>query len=97
MHRYVPLGDSYTSGEGATTSFPKLLVEHLQKEKIKIELIENPARNGYTTQQILSLELPVLRRNKATFTTLLIGGNDIIQDVPKAVYRKRLREINRNF
>lgn len=90
--RYVALGDSYTIGTGATkeTAWPTVLTEHLKKNKINIELIANPARNSWTTQDLINSELPVFERAEPTFATLLIGVNDWVQGINAATFKKNL-------
>jgi lysophospholipase L1-like esterase len=87
--RYVALGDSYTIGTGASEkeSWPAVLTEHLKKSKIEIELVANPAHNGWTTSSVIIGELPTLDRSKATFVTLLIGVNDWVQGVDAATFK----------
>lgn len=90
--RYVALGDSYTIGTGAKESeaWPVLLNKHLKESKIAIELIANPSRNGWTTEDVIESELPVLDKSKPTFVTLLIGVNDWVQGVDAAKFKKNL-------
>ena len=101
--RYVAIGDSYTIGEGVKENqrWPNLLVDHLNKEGIKIELVANPSVTGWTTQQAIDLELPILRREKPDFVTVLLGVNDGAQGATPDVFRKRfsilLDEIQKNI
>ncbi len=89
--RYVALGDSYTIGTGAKKeeAWPVLLTKHLKENKIDIELIANPSQNGWTTEDLIEAELPVLDKSKATFVTLLIGVNDWVQGVDAKTFKKR--------
>jgi acyl-CoA thioesterase-1 len=93
--RYVALGDSYTIGTGTTmeNSWPVILSKHLKENKIDIELVANPARNGYTTKDLIDHELSVFSEAKPTFATLLIGVNDWVQGVDAKTYRKNLVHI----
>lgn len=93
--RYVALGDSYTIGEGADEdeSWPVLLAKHLNEAGIKTELVANPSRTGYTTQDLIDKELPVFDRSSASFATLLIGVNDWVQGVDEKAFRKKLVHI----
>jgi len=90
--RYVALGDSYTIGEGASPdeAWPQLLARHLREKGIHIELIANPSRTGWTTQDVIEHELPVFVAAKPTFATLLIGVNDWGQGVNEKTFRQRL-------
>lgn len=90
--RYVAIGDSYTIGEGASEeeSWPSLLAKHLQNEGIKIELIANPSRTGWTTNDAINYELPIYKKSKPDFATLLIGVNDWVQGISRDELRKSL-------
>lgn len=93
--RYVALGDSYTICTGANEgqSWPVLLCKNLKEKKINIELIANPSQNGWTSQNLIDRELPVLDKSKATFVTLLIGVNDWVQGVDAKIFQKNLIKI----
>ncbi|HEX8515873.1 MAG TPA: SGNH/GDSL hydrolase family protein [Bacteroidia bacterium] len=93
--RYVALGDSYTIGTGTTeeNSWPVLLTEHLRENKVEVELVANPSRNGWTTRDVITRELPVFESSKATFVTLLIGVNDWVQGVDAGTFQKNLVSI----
>lgn len=93
--RYVALGDSYTICTGATEvqSWPVLLSKHLKESKVNVELISNPSQNGWTSQNLIDRELPVLDKSKATFVTLLIGVNDWVQGVDAKTFQKNLVKI----
>lgn len=90
--RYVALGDSYTICEGASweQSWPFILTNNLKKSGIDIELIANPSKTGWTTQNLIDNELPVFDSSDATFSTLLIGVNDWVQGVSKEAFHKNL-------
>lgn len=93
--RYVALGDSYTICTGATEaqSWPVLLTKQLNNNKMNVELIANPSHNGWTTQNVIDIELPILDKSKATFVTLLIGVNDWVQGVDAKTFQKNLVKI----
>lgn len=88
--KYLPLGDSYTICTGAAVmeSWPYLLTAHLNKEKVDCQLLNNPARNGFTTQDLIEHELPLLKTLKPDFITLLIGVNDWVRNVPIGLFHK---------
>ena len=46
--RYVPIGDSYSIGEGASPneSWPALLAQHLSDKGAHVDLVANPSRTG---------------------------------------------------
>ena len=89
---YVALGDSYTIGTGAAQnqSWPVILTKHLQQQHIQIQLVANPAHNGWTTKDVIEKELPVLDKSKPNFVTLLIGVNDWVNGVKTEDFRHNL-------
>ena len=93
--RYVSLGDSYTKGEGTTPdySWPVVLTTHLQKEGINITLVANPAQSGWTTQEVIEIELLAFEAAKPNFATLMIGANDFVQRMPPQTFRSRIGTI----
>lgn len=90
--KYVALGDSYTIGTGANENeaWPVLLTKHLNDAGIKTELVANPSKNGFSTQNLIDMELPVFDKSGATFVTLLIGVNDWVREVNASTYTKNL-------
>ncbi len=92
---YIPIGDSYTIGQGVarSESWPEILTTHLRKNGIEIELTSNPSVSGYTTQNAINLELPIFKSNKPTFTTVLIGANDSFQKINPQIFENRLKTL----
>lgn len=90
--RYVALGDSYTICEGASweESWPVLLTERLSDAGMPIQLVANPSRTGWTTQNLIDNELPIFDSSSPTFATLLIGVNDWVQGVSKEKFHENL-------
>jgi acyl-CoA thioesterase-1 len=95
MIRYVALGDSYTICEGAAEneSWPVNLVKDISAKNIPVQLIANPSRTGWTTQDLIDNELSVFDNSNADAVTLLIGVNDWVQHVAKETFRKNLNFI----
>lgn len=93
--RYVALGDSYTICEGAKENerWPNILTKHLKEKGIDIELVANPSKTGWTSQQLIDYELPVYEGMEPAFATLLIGVNDWVRGVDSASFRKNLSYI----
>ena len=93
--RYAVVGDSYSIGEGATEkeSWPALLARHLTKSGRPVELVSNPSRTGWTTQDAIENELPLFRAAQPDFATLMIGVNDWVQGVDEATFRTRLAHL----
>ena len=89
--RYVAIGDSYSIGEGASPdqSWPARLTRHLKGKGISIDLIANPSRTGWTTQQAIDEELPIFRKAQPNFGTLQIGVNDWVQGVDEKTFHQR--------
>jgi acyl-CoA thioesterase I len=90
--RYVPLGDSYTIGTGAGDgqSWPEVLTRHLNDSGFNVKLLNNPARNGFTTDDLIRYELPYFLKEQPDFATLCIGTNDWNTGMDSATFRKNL-------
>src|ERR1041385_311000 len=89
--RYVAIGDSYSIGEGASPdeSWPAVLTRHLKEKGIPIDLVANPSRTGWTTEQAIDQELPIFRKAQPNFATLQIGVNDWVQGVDEKTFHQR--------
>lgn len=91
---YIALGDSYTICTGTnleTEQWPDILSRHLSKEGIPTNLVINPSRNGFSTQNVIDYELPVLNKMKQVdLVTLLIGVNDWVREVDTKTFHKNL-------
>ena len=89
--RYVALGDSYTIGTSVAERerWPNQLVGEVPE----LELVANLAVNGFTSRDVIEVELPRLVDLRPDFVTLLIGVNDVVQGVPAETYRENLRRI----
>ena len=88
--RYVAIGDSYSIGEGASPneSWPALLTRHLNDKGLHVDLVANPSRTGWTTQQAIDRELSIFVDSKPNFATLQIGVNDWVQGIDAETFRK---------
>lgn len=93
--RYLPLGDSYTIGTGATqgNAWPDVLTRHMVDSGFTFKMIANPARNGFTCEDLIAYELPVFFREKPDFVTICIGTNDWVQGYDSTGFKKNLRYI----
>ncbi len=78
------LGDSYTIGTSVAEEgrWPNQLVERVDG----LELVGNPAVNGYTSADLIEDELPRLDALRPEFASVLIGVNDVVQGVPDSQY-----------
>ena len=92
--RYLALGDSFTIGTGTTParSFPAVLVERW-KAAGRVVHLEDPAVNGYTTDDLIARELPQASTVRPTLVTVLSGSNDIVRGRSAERYRAQLRAI----
>ncbi len=93
--KYLPLGDSYTICTGATegNAWPDLLTTHLNDADFKVTMVDNPARNGFTTNDLIRFELPVFFKLKPDFVTLCIGTNDWCMGMDSAKFHGNLKYI----
>lgn len=93
--RYLPLGDSYTIGTGASegNSWPEVLTRHMVDSGFNFKMLENPARNGFTCRDLIEYELPVFFKEKPDFVTLCIGTNDWNTGYSAEQFTKNLRYI----
>ena len=92
--RYLALGDSFTIGTGTKPdrSFPAVLAAIWHERGTRTEL-RNPAVNGYTTDDLIRDELPLVASFRPTFATVLIGANDIVAASDDARYAAQLARI----
>jgi acyl-CoA thioesterase-1 len=90
--RYVALGDSYTIGTSVEPAerFPDQLVAALGPHGPPLDLVANLATNGYTSRDVIDIELPALDTYDPEFVTLLIGVNDVVQGVPLEDYERNV-------
>ncbi len=93
--KYLPLGDSYTIGESVDENFrwTNLLIKDLINSGVQIRIVENPAVTGYTTTDLIEKQLPVFRKMRPEFSSLLIGVNDWVQEVSTGKFRDNFRFI----
>ena len=93
--RYLALGDSFTIGTGTTPdlSFPAMLARRWRERDIECDL-RNPAVNGFTTDDLIREELPLLETYAPDLVTILIGANDIVAGSSEGRYRAQLRRIH---
>ena len=93
--RYVALGDSYTIGEGVPPAerWPNRLAAHLRRDGVPADVVDNPSVTGFTTQDVIDREIPVLRRARADLATLQIGVNDWVQGVSGEDFRSNLGKL----
>lgn len=90
--RYLPIGDSYTIGNGVAEAdrWPNVLTKHLNEAGVRIQIIGNPAVSGYAVEDALRRELPVVKQMQPDFVTVLIGANDNFRETPVEDYAQEL-------
>ena len=90
--KYIALGDSYTIGTGANTyeAWPLILTKQLNEAGIKTSLVANPAHNGFTSQNLIDMELPVFDNEDVNFVTLQIGVNDWVRGIESETFHANL-------
>jgi lysophospholipase L1-like esterase len=89
--RYVALGDSYTIGTavGEAERWPNQLVARMPQ----LELVGNLGVNGFTSGDVIRVELPRLPALRPELVSLLVGVNDVVQGVPSDAYRANVVDI----
>lgn len=91
----MALGDSYTIGTSVEPAerFPDQLAASLGSgggPGPVLRLMANLGVDGYTTADLIRDELPALEALDPGFATLLIGVNDVVQDVSTARYAEHV-------
>jgi lysophospholipase L1-like esterase len=96
--RYLSLGDSFTIGTGIQPerAFPAVLAQKWREAGHTVELL-NPAKNGYTTDDVIAQELRHAVSFMPNLVTVLIGANDIIRGSDDSRYREQIRRIHRGL
>jgi lysophospholipase L1-like esterase len=92
--RYLALGDSFTIGTGTTPdrSMPALLASRWRAAGCSV-VLKNLGVNGYTTDDLITEELPEVRRFAPTRVTVAVGANDIVRGRAPEEYRTRVKTI----
>lgn len=90
--RYVALGDSYTIGTSVSSaeSWPSQLVARLGG---RMELVANLGVNGYSSADLIAVELPALDALEPGFATVQIGVNDVVRGVSRATFTSNVAHI----
>ncbi|HWB39335.1 MAG TPA: SGNH/GDSL hydrolase family protein [Candidatus Saccharimonadales bacterium] len=93
---YLPLGDSYTIGRGLCQSqnWPHQLATWLAvNDYQQLDIVDEPAVSGYTSDMLIQQELPEVARYQPDFVTVMIGTNDVIHHARMDSFRQNLVDI----
>ena len=92
--RYVALGDSYTIGTnvGESDRWPNQLVAALH-DHVPLQLVANLGVNGYSSADLIRVELPQLVGLEPDLVSVLIGVNDVVRGVPLDRYGDQVEQI----
>jgi len=88
---YVALGDSYTIG--TAVSVPDRFPDRLVLAVPRLELVANLGVNGSTSADVIHDALPAFDAIDASFVTLLVGVNDVVQGVPRSRHEANITAI----
>ena len=94
--RYVALGDSFTIGTATRTEterWPDQLVARLRAPAPALEFVANLGVNGFTSRDLIDVELPQLAALRPGLVTILVGVNDVVRGVPEVAYRANVGRI----
>jgi acyl-CoA thioesterase I len=93
--RYVALGDSYTIGTSVRQAerWPDQLVAALGPDEPTLTLVANLGVDGFTSADLIRVELPALDDLAPEFATVLIGVNDVVRGVPIGTYEANVASI----
>lgn len=97
--QYVALGDSFTIGTSVALEarWPNQLVAALGTAPPTLDLVANLGVNGFTSRDVIDVELPQLGALHPEFVSLLIGVNDVVQGVPVETFRRNAATILDNL
>jgi len=89
----VALGDSYTIGTSVAEAdrWPNQLVARLPVGRLRLRA--NLAVNGATSRDVIRRQLPGLASIRPTFASLLVGVNDVVQEVTSDAFRANVATI----
>ena len=89
-YKYLAMGDSYTQGEGVcdSCSFPKQLLDSLNKGQVNNLTLLSIAQTGWTTTDLINGVVDINPPNVYDLVTLLIGVNNQFRRIPFSVYEE---------
>lgn len=93
---YIAFGDSITIGARSYLGYPEVAGDKLEKTLSKQWNVINCAKSGITAielARLIDLNYANLAQHQSSITTILIGTNDVKNDVPVAHYEVALNQI----
>src|SRR5262245_47248335 len=91
--RYVALGDSYTIGTAVASPSERWPDQVVARLGDALELVANLGVNGFTSHDVIEVELPQVAALRPEFASLLVGVNDVVQGVPAATFETNAAQI----
>lgn len=93
---YLALGDSYTIGTGSSAPsrrWPDIVARRLETATGRAVSVTNLGVGGFTTADVIDLELPHLKDARWEYISILVGVNDFFQGYDEPHYHARLVHI----
>ena len=93
---YLALGDSYTICTGASSAearWPSLVGRRLEAATADRVIVTNLGVGGFTTDDLIEVELPHLSDAHWDYVSILVGVNDFYQGYDETHYRPGLVQI----
>jgi lysophospholipase L1-like esterase len=93
---YLALGDSYTIGTGSSATskrWPDIIARRLEAATGRPVSVTNLGIGGFTTSDLIDVELPHLGDAQWDYISIQIGVNDFFQGYDEPHYHARLLEI----
>lgn len=91
--RYVALGDSYTIGTAVASAAERWPDQLAARAADSLDLVANLGVNGFTSRDVVEVELPQLAALRPEFASLLVGVNDVVQGVPATTFESNAAAI----
>ena len=91
--RYVALGDSYTIGTAVASAAERWPDQLAARAGDSLHLVANLGVNGFTSRDVVEVELPQLAALRPEFASLLVGVNDVVQGVPATTFESNAAAI----
>ncbi|MBX3187940.1 MAG: SGNH/GDSL hydrolase family protein [Labilithrix sp.] len=92
--RHLALGDSFTAGTGTSIehAFPSRLAARWRARGKRV-ILKNVAVNGFTTDDVLRVEIPEIAPFRPTLVTIAVGANDRVRGDGPEKYRAQARAV----